>query len=290
MARGYQEAITYSFIDPKLFELFSPGVEPLLLANPISNDMAAMRASLWPGLVKSLQHNLNRQQDRVRMFESGLRFVGQLGDLKQQPMLAGVVCGSRLPEGWANGRDSIDFFDVKADVEAVLGFSGSLAEFTFVAGKHPALHPGQTARIERDGREVGYLGAIHPELAKTLGLDRPVYVFELVLGEVAEGRLPKFSELSKFPEVRRDLALVAGRDVASSSVLEVIRDNAGEWLTDLRLFDVYQGKGIDPDRKSLAVGLTWQHPSRTLNDEEVNTATQNILTSLEQRLNTTLRK
>jgi phenylalanyl-tRNA synthetase beta chain len=290
VARGYQEAITYSFIDPKLFELFSPGVEPLLLANPISSDMAAMRASLWPGLVKSLQHNLNRQQDRVRMFESGLRFVGQLGDLEQQPMLAGVVCGSRLPEGWANGRDSIDFFDVKADVEAVLGFSGSLAEFSFVPGKHPALHPGQTARIERDGREVGYLGAIHPELAKTLGLDRPVYVFELVLGEVADGRLPKFSELSKFPEVRRDLALVAGRDVASSSVLEVIRDNAGEWLTDLRLFDVYQGKGIDPDRKSLAVGLTWQHPSRTLNDEEVNTATQNILTSLEQRLNTTLRK
>ncbi|MDN7143091.1 phenylalanine--tRNA ligase subunit beta [Pseudomonas sp. JQ170] len=290
VARGYQEAITYSFIDPKLFELFSPGVEPLLLANPISSDMAAMRASLWPGLVKSLQHNLNRQQDRVRLFESGLRFVGQLGDLQQQPMLAGVVCGSRLPEGWANGRDTIDFFDVKADVEALLGFSGSLAEFNFVPGKHPALHPGQTARIERDGREVGYLGAIHPELAKTLGLDRPVFVFELVLGEVAEGRLPKFSELSKFPEVRRDLALVAGRDVASSSVLEVIRDNAGEWLTDLRLFDVYQGKGIDPDRKSLAVGLTWQHPSRTLNDEEVNTATQNILTSLEQRLNTTLRK
>ncbi|MFK9098503.1 phenylalanine--tRNA ligase subunit beta [Pseudomonas guariconensis] len=290
VARGYQEAITYSFIDPKLFELFTPGVEPLLLANPISSDMAAMRASLWPGLVKALQHNLNRQQDRVRLFESGLRFVGQLGDLKQQPMIAGVATGSRLPEGWANGRDSLDFFDVKADVEALLGYSGALEDFTFVAGKHPALHPGQTARIERDGKEVGYIGAIHPELAKTLGLERPVFVFELVLGEVVEGRLPKFSELSKFPEVRRDLALIAGRDVASSSVLEVIRDNAGEWLTDLRLFDVYQGKGIDPDRKSLAVGLTWQHPSRTLNDDEVNTTLQNILTSLEQRLNTTLRK
>lgn len=290
VARGYQEAITYSFIDPKLFELFSPGVEPLLLANPISSDMAAMRASLWPGLVKALQHNLNRQQDRVRLFESGQRFVGQLDGLQQQPMLAGVVCGSRMPEGWANGRDSIDFFDVKADVEALLGFSGSLGDFTFAAGKHPALHPGQTARIERDGREVGYLGAIHPELAKTLGLERPVFVFELVLGDVVEGRLPKFHELSKFPEVRRDLALIAGRDVASSAVLEVIRENAGEWLTDLRLFDVYQGKGIDPDRKSLAVGLTWQHPSRTLNDDEVNAATQDILTSLEQRLNTTLRK
>lgn len=290
VARGYQEAITYSFIDPKQFELFNPGVEPLLLANPISSDMAAMRVSLWPGLVKALQHNLNRQQDRVRLFESGQRFVGQLGDLKQQPMLAGVVCGSRLPEGWANGRDTIDFFDVKADVEAVLGFSGSLDDFTFVPGKHPALHPGQTARIERDGVEVGYLGALHPELVKTLGLDRTVYVFELVLADVVEGRLPKFHELSRFPEVRRDLALIAGRDVAASALLDVIRENAGEWLTDLRLFDVYQGKGIDPDRKSLAVGLTWQHPSRTLNDDEVNATTQNILTSLEQRLNTTLRK
>ena len=290
VARGYQEAITYSFIDPKQFELFSPGVEPLLLANPISNDMAAMRASLWPGLVKSLQHNLNRQQDRVRLFESGLRFVGQLEGLKQEPMLAGVVCGSRLPEGWAQGRDVVDFFDVKADVEAVLGFAGALDSFTFVPGKHPALHPGQTARIERDGREVGYVGAIHPELSKNIGLDRPVFVFELVLAEVALGKMPKFQELSRFPEVRRDLALLADRDVAASAVLEVIRENAGEWLTDLRLFDVYQGKGIDPHRKSLAVGLTWQHPSRTLNDDEVNTTTQNILTSLEKRLNATLRK
>ena len=290
VARGYQEAVTYSFIDPKQFELFNPGVEPLLLANPISNDMAAMRASLWPGLVKALSHNLNRQQDRVRMFESGLRFVGQLDGLKQEPMLAGVVCGSRLPEGWAQGRDAVDFFDVKADVEAVLGFAGALGDFTFAPGSHPALHPGQTARIEREGRLVGFVGAIHPELSKTLGLDRPVFVFELLLAEVASGKMPKFSELSRFPEVRRDLALIADREVAATAVLKVIRENAGEWLTDLRLFDVYQGKGIDPHRKSLAVGLTWQHPSRTLNDDEVNTTTQNILTSLEQRLNATLRK
>ncbi len=289
VARGYQEAITYSFIDQKWFELFSPGVEPLLLANPISADMSAMRSSLWPGLVKSLQHNLNRQQDRVRLFESGLRFVGQLEGLKQEPMLAGVICGSRLPEGWAQGRDVVDFFDVKADVEAVLGFAGAQDDFRFVPGSHPALHPGQTARIERDGREVGYIGALHPELSKTLGLDRPVFVFELVLAEVATGRLPKFHELSRFPEVRRDLALLADRDVSATAVLDVIRENAGEWLTDLRLFDVYQGKGIDPLRKSLAVGLTWQHPSRTLTDDEVNASTQQILTSLEARLNATLR-
>ncbi|MBV7564787.1 phenylalanine--tRNA ligase subunit beta [Pseudomonas sp. sia0905] len=289
VARGYQEAITYSFIDPKLFELFSPGVKPLTLANPISADMAAMRASLWPGLVKAVEHNLNRQQSRVRLFESGLRFVGQLDELKQEPMLAGVITGSRLPESWAHGRDSVDFFDAKADVEALLAAAGDAASFTFVPGEHSALHPGQTARIEREGRLVGYLGAIHPELAKTLGLDQPLFLFELLLSEITAGRMPAFKELSRFPEVRRDLALLVDRDVPAQNLLADIREQAGEWLTDLRLFDVYQGKGIDPLRKSLAVGLTWQHPSRTLNDDEVSTATQNILTSLEQRFNATLR-
>lgn len=290
VARGYQEAITYSFIDPKLFELFSPGVEPLQLANPISADMAAMRSSLWPGLIRALQHNLNRQQSRVRLFESGLRFVGQLEGLKQEAMLAGVISGSRLPEGWANGRDAIDFYDLKADVEALLGYAGAADAFSFMPSKHSALHPGQTARIERDGRLVGFLGALHPELANTLGLDQPVFLFELVLAEVVAGRMPAFSELSRFPEVRRDLALLADRELPADSVLTCIREAAGEWLTDLRLFDVYHGKGIDPHRKSLAVGLTWQHPSRTLNDDEVSTTTQNILTLLEERFNATLRK
>lgn len=290
VARGYQEAITYSFIDPKWFELFNPGAKPLMLANPISNDMAAMRSSLWPGLVKALQHNLNRQQSRVRLFESGLRFVGQLEGLKQEAMIAGVVCGKRLPEAWAHGREGVDFYDAKADVEALLGAAGALDAFSFVPGEHPALHPGQTARIERDGKLVGYLGAIHPELAKSLDLDQPVYLFELVLAEVMSGRLPTFSELSRFPEVRRDLAVLVDREVAAEAVLDTIREAAGEWLTDLRLFDVYHGKGIDPLRKSLAVGLTWQHPSRTLNDDEVNTTTQNIVTSLEGRFNATLRK
>jgi len=290
VARGYQEAITYSFIDPKLFELFNPDTQPLLLANPISADMAAMRSSLWPGLIKALQHNLNRQQARVRLFESGLRFVGQLEGLQQEPMLAGVVCGTRLPEGWAHSRDNVDFYDVKADVEALLASAGAADNFTFVAGEHAALHPGQTARIEREGRLVGFFGAIHPELAKALDIDQPVFMFELVLSEITHGLMPKFQELSKFPEVRRDLALLVDRDVPAQDLLGAIREAAGEWLTDLKLFDVYHGKGIDPHRKSLAVGLTWQHPSRTLNDDEVSTTTQNILTSLETRFNATLRK
>ena len=290
VARGYQEAITYSFIDPKMFELFNPGEMPLQLANPISADMAAMRASLWPGLIKALQYNLNRQQSRVRLFECGLRFVGQLDGLKQEPMLAGVATGSRLPEGWANGREALDFYDLKADVEALLGQAGNADAFTFVAGEHPALHPGQTARIEREGRLVGFIGSLHPELARTLGIEQPVYLFEVLLAEIVEGELPRFSELSRFPEVRRDLAVVVAREIPADDVLRCIRDAAGENLTDLKLFDVYQGKGIDPLGKSVAVGLTWQHPSRTLNDDEVSGAMQKILSSLEERFNATLRK
>lgn len=290
VARGYQEAITYSFIDPKMFELFSPGETPLQLANPISADMAAMRASLWPGLVKALQYNLNRQQSRVRLFEGGLRFVGQLQGLKQEPVLAGVATGSRLPEGWANGREAVDFYDVKADVEALLAQAGDASSFSFAPGTHPALHPGQTARIERGGRLVGFLGTLHPELARTLGIEQPVYLFEVLLSEIVEGQLPRFAELSRFPEVRRDLAVVVAREVPAEDVLRCIRDAAGENLTDLKLFDVYQGKGVDPLGKSVAVGLTWQHPSRTLNDDEVSSAMQKILSSLEERFNATLRK
>lgn len=290
VARGYQEAVTFSFIDPKWFELFHPGVAPLTLANPISADLAAMRASLWPGLVKALQHNLNRQQSRVRLFESGLRFVGQLDGLQQEAMLAGVICGSRQPEGWANGKDGVDFYDLKADVEALLGSAGAGVEFAFVAGEHPALHPGQCARVEREGRLVGFLGALHPELARDLGLEQPVFLFELRLAEVVEGRLPQFRELSRFPEVRRDLALLVAREVPAETLLADIRQQAGEHLTDLRLFDVYQGKGIDPLSKSLAVGLTWQHPSRTLTDEEVNENLHRIIASLEGKFHATLRK
>ncbi|MCF6754994.1 phenylalanine--tRNA ligase subunit beta [Pseudomonas balearica] len=290
VARGYQEAITYSFIDPKLFELFSPGVKPLELANPISADMSAMRASLWPGLVKALQYNLNRQQARVRLFEAGLRFVGQLGELRQENMLAGVVCGSRHPEGWANEQVEVDFFDVKADVEALLGAAGAGRDFRFVRDEQAVLHPGQTARIERNGRLVGYLGALHPKVARALGIEQRVYLFEVSLAEIREGRLPNFQELSRFPEVRRDLAIVVARDIAADEILSCVRDCAGETLRELRLFDVYQGKGIDPLSKSMAVGLTWQHSARTLNDDEVAAAMERIITTLEERFNATLRK
>lgn len=291
VARGYQEAITYSFIEPGLNKLFDPQAEPLALANPISSDMAVMRTSLWPGLCKAVQHNQNRQQARVRLFESGLRFVPLAGgELQQQPMLSGIATGTRLPEGWANGSDKLDFHDVKGDVEALLGQGGALDDFRFESAEHPALHPGQCARILRDGKQVGWLGALHPQIVDKLDLHGPVFVFELALEEMIAGRLPRFSELSRFPEVRRDIAVLVSRTVAAGDLLEDIREQAGTELKNLRLFDVYQGKGIDPESKSLAIGLTLQHSSRTLNDDEVNSLMERVVGSLEQRFKATLRK
>ena len=211
-----------------------PAADP---GQPISADMAAMRSSLWPGLVKALQHNLNRQQSRVRLFESGLRFVGQLEGLKQEAMLAGAICGKRLPEGWANGRDGVDFFDAKADVEAVLASAGAPA--TSVSCPVSTRRCTGADRAHRAGRAAGRLsGALHPELAKKLDLEQPVFLFELLLAEVVDGHLPKFRELSRFPEVRRDLALLVDQNVPAQDILTQIRAAAGEWLTDLRLFDV----------------------------------------------------
>ena len=289
VARGYQEAVTYSFIDEDSFALFARE-QPLKLANPISAELSCMRSSLLPGLLKALAHNLNRQQTRVRLFESGLRFVGQLDALKQEPVLAGVATGLRLPEGWANGKDKVDFYDVKADVEAVLAAAGSADEFSFVPAQKDGFHPGQCAAIERDGRIVGHMGTLHPQAADALDIDQAVLMFELELDAVAPGRLPAFAELSRFPEVRRDFALVVNAEVPAATIIDCMRAQAGDWLNEARLFDVYQGQGVEPGRKSLALGLTWQHPSRTLTDDEVNSAVEQMLRSLSDEFGATLRK
>ncbi|MEL0167984.1 MAG: phenylalanine--tRNA ligase subunit beta [Pseudomonadaceae bacterium] len=290
VARGYQEAITYSFVEPGLNKLFDPAAEPLALANPISADMAVMRTTLWAGLSKAVQYNQNRQQSRVRLFESGQRFIPSADGLQQEVMLSGIAAGSRLPEGWANAADKIDFFDVKADVEAILAQSGAGTAFRFAPVEHPALHPGQSARILNGDEEVGLMGALHPQLVADLDLNGPVFVFELAVAKICQGELPRFAELSRYPEVRRDIALVVDREVLAQDLLSAIRDAAGEHLKNLRLFDVYEGKGIDPHRKSMAIGLTLQDSSRTLTDDEVNAVMDRVLQSLEQGFNATLRK
>ncbi|RYZ79023.1 MAG: phenylalanine--tRNA ligase subunit beta, partial [Proteobacteria bacterium] len=245
IARGYQEAITFSFIEPKISKLFEPQVEPVVLRNPISADLAAMRSSLFPGLVNVLRHNLNRQQDRIRLFETGSRFVpsesASVAGLKQEPMLAGLIYGNRLPEVWSNQTESVDFFDIKGDLESLLAVTGDENSFSFQPAQHSALHPGQTAGIYRKGELVGYVGALHPNLQQQLDIPKNVYLFELLLSSVTEARIPAFTTLSKFPEVRRDLAILINRDVAAKTLTDSVVTQAGEFLTDLKVFDVYMG-------------------------------------------------
>ncbi|WP_067982141.1 phenylalanine--tRNA ligase subunit beta [Neptuniibacter pectenicola] len=290
-ALGYQEAITYSFIEAGLQKKFDDRYDAIALANPISAEMAVMRTSIWPGLVKAVQHNQNRQQSRVRMFESGQRFLPTDGDeIIQENVVAGVITGPRDPEGWNAGKDAVDFFDIKGDLESLLSLGGAADEFSFVADRHVALHPGQTARIERNGEAVGFVGALHPNLIKDLGLNSTVYLFEINQAALCQGKLPRYEEISKFPESRRDLALIVDESVAFESIRQITEKQAGEFIKEVTLFDVYQGQGIETGRKSLAVGLTWQHPSRTLNDEEINSAIDAVVSALASKLSATLRE
>ena len=251
--------------------------------------MAVMRTSLWPGLLQALSYNLNRQQSRVRLFESGLVFHKDAEDIRQTRRLAGIIAGNSAPEGWTQTSANVDFYDIKGDVEALLSFGGNASEYGFSTGEHPALHPGQTAIINYQGAPIGWLGALHPSLEKSLDINGPVYLFEVDLAALEQGDLATFHELSKFPEVRRDLAIIVDERLPLADVNSVVRKNAGEYLTELTLFDVYAGKGIDPGRKSLAMGLTWQHRSRTLTDGEISDLVDSIINNLEKEFNAVLR-
>lgn len=290
VARGYQEAITYSFIEKNLAAQFDDQHEAVALANPISAEMAVMRTTIMPGLAKALQYNQNRQQSRVRLFETGQRFIPNGDELIQENVIAGIISGPRLAEGWASDAAPVDFYDLKGDVESVLALGGSPEEFTFVAARHVALHPGQSAAIQRNGEIVGYMGALHPELVKSLGLNGAVFVFEINQASVLDGKLPRFDSLSKFPETRRDLALLVDEKISFESIREVASQQGGEFLKSVTLFDVYQGKGVEPGQKSLALGLTWQHPSRTLNDEEINEVIDFVVSELQKQFGAILRE
>lgn len=287
VSHGYQEAITYSFVDPKVQAQIDPEREGIALANPISSDLSVMRTTLWSGLLKTVAHNQNRQQPRIRLFETGLRFLQEDQRIDQQPMLAGVVVGSQYPENWVNGRRTADFFDVKGELEGLFSLLG--IEIGFVGSRHPALHPGQTAELVRDGERVGWLGTLHPQVQKNLELNGTILMFELSLNSIATGYVPNFKEISKFPEVRRDLAIVIGGDVAFADVESVTRKYAGERLTALRAFDVYEGESLGEGNRSLALSLFWQHPERTLNEDEVHSLFNGVIDALKDELRATLR-
>jgi len=287
--RGYYEAISYSFVDPKWQAAIDPDIEPVKLANPISADLSVMRTSIWPGLLKAVSHNLNRQQPRVRLFETGLTFVKQNEELVQNAKISGAITGSIETEQWSADDRKVDFFDVKSDLEAILSPAG-LNDVYFEKAQHPALHPGQTAKIFKKNQAIGWIGALHPNTQKNLDIDPPVYVFEVDQKLLLEGAVPTFKALSKFPEVRRDLAVLVKQEITVEELVKSIKSVTSEIFQEVLLFDVYTGTNIEDGLKSVALGLILQGFSSTLTDEDVEKEINKIVTVLNDRYGATLRE
>ncbi|GGP53444.1 phenylalanine--tRNA ligase subunit beta [Shewanella saliphila] len=292
VARGFQEAVTYSFVDPKMQNLVHPGQEAMVLPNPISIEMSAMRLSMFTGLLTAVGYNQSRQQGRVRLFETGLRFVPDAqadSGVRQQAMLGAVISGVQNEEHWSMESKTVDFFDLKGDLEAILGLTVAASEFSFKGATHPALHPGQCAEILRNNRVIGYIGAIHPSLEKPFGLNGKTIVFELELDALLHARLPLAQAVSKFPANRRDIALVVDEAVSATDVMNLIRKVGENQLVGLNLFDVYQGKGVEPGKKSLAIALTLQDTTRTLEEKDITETMDSVISALKTEFNASLR-
>jgi phenylalanyl-tRNA synthetase beta chain len=287
--RGYREAITYSFVDPKLQQLLHPNSESFCLVNPISPELSVMRVGLWPGLLTALQYNYNRQQSRIRLFETGLYFHPDTD--QQEPAISGVVIGSAVSEQWGTPGRSADFFDVKNDVEALLALTGQGANFVFEPKERHAFHPQQASCIKHNGREIGWLGRLNPLIEQKLGFAEPVYLFEFMLKEIEQAVKPAFTALPKFPSVRRDIAILVDKAISATAIKQAIqsvqKDNG--LLDQMLFFDVYEGKGVPSHQKSIALGLVFQNASRTLTDDEVNVQMGQIVDILQQDLKAILR-
>ncbi|MFP1736031.1 phenylalanine--tRNA ligase subunit beta [Lonsdalea quercina] len=289
---GYQEAITYSFVDPKIQALVHPGEEALILPSPISVDMSAMRLSLWTGLLGAVVYNQNRQQSRIRIFESGLRFVPDRDaeqGIRQEMMLAGVITGSRYEEHWDLARQPVDFYDLKGDFEAVLALTGKLSAVEFRAEANPALHPGQSAAIYLDGQHIGFIGVIHPELERKLDLNGRTVVFEVLWDKISDRVVPEAADVSRFPANRRDIAVVVAENVPAGDILAECKKVGANQLVGVNLFDVYRGKGVEDGYKSLAISLVLQDTARTLAEEEIAATVTKCVAALKQRFQASLR-
>ncbi len=287
LAMGYQEAISYSFVAPELMQKFMPDTKSIKLANPISEDMSVMRTSLLPGLFTAIQYNLNRQQNRIRLFETGLCFIpDENGKLLQEKKLSGMICGAISPEQWAVSSREVDFFDIKADVEALLGGK----TVTFNTATHPALHPGQCAKIKAGDTLVGYVGALHPDLLQQFGIKNKILAFELSWATLVSKTIPVFQPLSKYPAIRRDIAIVVDNAIPVMDIMQQVQDTAGDVLQHIDLFDIYQGAGITEGEKSIALGLVLQKITETLTDEQVDSIIGNIIKVLQTEYNAILRE
>jgi phenylalanyl-tRNA synthetase beta chain len=287
--RGWQEAITYSFVDPELQDQLGFDRQSISLSNPISSEMSAMRTSHWTGLIQALKYNQHRQQKQIRLFETGLNFIGADSVIDQQLWISGIATGNYWSEQWSHRQRKMDFYDIKGDVEALLAHTRGGEQYRFEAEIHPALHPGQSARIIREGEPVGWLGVMHPDLERQLSLEGPVMLFELSGQALLNARPRKFSPISKFPSIRRDLSLVMDEKTTAEQIFSVIDEIGLTTINKRWVFDVYQGQGVESGRKSVSLGLILLDSSRTLTDEDVEETVSQIIDRLGEKLGTVLR-
>ncbi|MDH3266735.1 MAG: phenylalanine--tRNA ligase subunit beta, partial [Gammaproteobacteria bacterium] len=289
VARDYQEIITYSFIDAESNKRVT-GIDPVLvLSNPISSEMSVMRSSLLPGMLLAAAANAARQQDRVRLFEIGKSFHGALGKHTETNRIAALSIGPALPEQWGSKSQAVDFFDIKCDLEAVLALTGNTTAVQFVAADHPALQPGQSANIVRGGTPIGVIGKLHPVHAKFFDLKRDVFVFELDAAVALESVLPLAKEISKFPSIRRDIAVIVDEKISAKELVDAVASSAPGLISSIRIFDIYQGPGIEAGRKSVALGLILQETSRTLTDDDADAAMTAAVRQLQDKFAAELR-
>ena len=287
-AAGYTEAINYSFTSRKLLGCFSMDKHVLPLANALSADLEVMRTALLPGLMEALSRNMRRQQERVRLFETGTVFE-QNGVLTESLHVAAVASGSFMPEQWGHPGRSIDFYDLKGDLESVFALRGESDEVEFRNASLPWLHPGQAATVSIGGVDIGWAGSVHPGILKQLELKGPVMAFELDFNILSEREIPCTKEISRFPSIRRDLAFLVPEKISFAEIRRNVIDLSGDLLVNLVLFDLYAGHNVEKGYKSLAIGLILQNVSCTLTDEVVDSLIQNVVRGLEQRLDAQLR-
>jgi len=288
--RGYQEIISYSFTDSKEQQQLLGSATELELSNPISQELSVMRRSLWPGLLQAVSVNQKRQQNRLRLFETGAVYRLAAGVTKETEVVGGVAWGAAFPEHWDGKSEPVDLFDIKSDIEALLSLTGSANSFTFAGGEHAALRPGRSARIQRDGDYVGWCGELHPQAARHLGLSPAPVLFELELGKGLLANIPAFRGISRFPAVRRDIAVLVARDVTAAELIAVARKVGGAVLRDVLIFDIYTGTGIESGLKSVALGLILQETSRTLSELEIDGAIAAVVESFSREFNASIRE
>ena len=282
-----QEAVTYSFVDPAMQALLGDGVQGVRLANPIASNLAEMRRSLMPGLVEAVRHNVNRQAPRVRVFETGQCFVSSGDQLDQSERLGIALYGQQAPLHFSGDR-LVDFFDLKGIVDGLRMVNGG-GSLSWSSGEHPALAPGQTARVSINGQSIGIVGRLHPRLARELDLPKPLFLADLNLSPLLSGQVTAFKAISRYPRVLRDLAVVVDNSIVWQQIVDAVGSLGDSRIQAVELFDVYRGTGVPEGCQSLALSLSLQDPEKTLDDVAIQEMVNQVVRTLGEQTGAELR-